>query len=158
MIEKDIENRILQSLSEAGVSCADFGGLWQEDKTERPEDAVIVRVVVNPLSLVDGKTRRTTVEIAVAVRRECDPDGTLFSTVSETLLETLGGWMTDYHSAVEAIRCEGFIPSTLIVTGSDGNVEIESDPISNLTTEVDWDENRVTTFLKATFSLQGVIV
>ena len=158
LIEAKLENQILKSLSESGVGGNDFGGLWQADKEEESGDAVIVRCVVNPLTYVDGKIYKSNVEIALAVRKECDTDGTLFSLNCKKLSDILNGWQTNYKSASDSISIDEFKVCPQITKGSDGKIEITSSPVSNLTTEADWDGNSDVSILKCVFTLCGVIM
>ena len=153
MIEAKLEAQILKSLSESGVGGNDFGGLWQADKEEKADDAVIVRCVVNPLTYVDGKIYKSNVEIALAVRKECDTEGTLFSTNCKKLSDVLNDWQTNYKSVSDSISIDEFKVCPQIITGTDGNVEITSSPVYNLTTEADWDGNLDASIFKCTFTL-----
>lgn len=153
MIEKQIEEQILGALSTVGGE--NFTGLWGADKTEQADDNLIVRVLVNPLLVVDGQILKTTVEIALACRKECDTDGTIFSTASNTLLQILKGWESDYYAAVSSLSCEGFVPCARIIRDTDGTLDVVSSPVSNITNDAEYDPTNSASVLKCTFELTG---
>ena len=155
MTEADLEEQILDSLSSI-TGTEDFGGLWGKDKTEEANDDLIVRVVVNPLSFVDGKIQKTTVELALAVRKECDTEGDIFSTASNQLLEIVNEWKNNYKKSVQDLSVSTFVPCPQIIVGTDGKIEVNSSSIDNLNTIADFDASSNASFLKCSFDLYGI--
>ena len=155
MTEADLEQKILDSLSSISGT-ENFAGLWGKDKTEEANDDLIVRVVVNPLSFVDDRIKKTTVELALAVRKECDIEGDIFSSASNELLEIVNEWKNNYKKSVQDLSVSTFVPCPQIIIGTDGKLEINSSSIDNLNTSADFDASSNASFLKCSFDLYGI--
>lgn len=154
MTELDLEEKILSSLS--SINSKNIGGLWGEDSTEESDDKMIIRCVVNPIQTVDNRIKKSTVEIILAVRKECDIEGTIFSNASKELLEMVNGWENNYKKSVDELSCSTFIPTPQYIVGSDGKLEITSSPVNNLNTSAEYDATNNASILKCSFDLYGI--
>ena len=155
MTELDLEEKILDSLS-SSIQSKNIGGLWGKDSTEEAYDKMIVRCVVNPIQTVDNKIKKSTIEIILAVRKECDIEGTIFSNASKELLELVNGWENNYKKSVDELSCSSFVPCPQYIVGSDGKLEITSSPLNNLNTQAEYDATNNASILKCSFDLYGI--
>lgn len=126
MIEKDIEQKIAESIDEkleqAGVSRWQTICAWGTSKqTESKEADVYVTVKVHPRQYETYTTpvAAFSIDVTLIARADADYDGKTYLDIADAVLGLLHSWQTSIDSTCEQFDLEGFSTAGFRMDGGD---------------------------------------
>ena len=127
MIEKQIEQAVLESIAALAMDGLDIQGIWQPAEngsvkgSEDPNAKAILRVVAAPRSFDTFSSPKVNVPVSIAltVRKETAPDGEALSAYTQPLFDLLQEWQMSVDSVKNDFTTMNFSPFGIRVDGGD---------------------------------------
>ena len=127
MIEKEIEQAVLEAVSSLAMDGLDIDGIWQKSPdgrakgSEDPNARAILRVVAAPrrFDAFSSPKVNVPVSIALSVRMETAPDGEALSAYTRPLFDLLQEWQLSVDAVKNEFTTMHFSPFGIRVDGGD---------------------------------------